>query len=129
MEIFITFTRRPWYSKKRFAIPVCVLTILAIAGIILGAVLGARAAINFNTARKVFDALFNSMAGDSFISKKLVIASSHELKDKEIRSPKHMISVFSFLHLRKIFFPNLFLFISKYYSSVDFNAGPERSIN
>jgi uncharacterized membrane protein len=42
METFITSSRRPWYRKKRFIIPICLSTILVIAAVILGSVLGTR---------------------------------------------------------------------------------------
>jgi hypothetical protein len=45
METFITFPRRPWYRKKRFTIPICLSTILVIAAVILGSILGTKTKI------------------------------------------------------------------------------------
>lgn len=42
MKILFKFSRTSWYRKKRFVIPACLLILLFIAGIILGAVLGVR---------------------------------------------------------------------------------------
>ncbi len=58
MKLFITFTRRHWYRKKRFAIPICALTILFIGAIILGSVLGTRTKINSKSI--IFHILFSS---------------------------------------------------------------------
>ena len=41
---FIVFARRPWYHKKRFAIPFGILLTLLIGGVILGSVLGSKLA-------------------------------------------------------------------------------------
>jgi len=42
MAPFIIFTRRPWYCMKRFIIPICLLTTLSIAAIIIAVVLGEK---------------------------------------------------------------------------------------
>lgn len=55
-EIFVLFIRRQWYWKKRFAISICLLGILAIAGVIIGSVLGTRS--HNNPTGTIFDILF-----------------------------------------------------------------------
>ncbi len=63
MELFITFIRRHWYRKKRFAIPIALLTTLVIGAIILGTVLGTKTHIN--STSMAFDILFSSKASRS----------------------------------------------------------------
>ena len=58
MELFITFTRRHWYRKKRFVIPICLLTTMLIGAIILGSVLGTRTSIS--PTGTTFDILLSS---------------------------------------------------------------------
>jgi hypothetical protein len=67
MAIFVTFTRRHWYRKKRFTIPICLLTALFIAAIILGSVLGTRS--KTNVTGTIFDILFSAEAEDGSICK------------------------------------------------------------
>jgi hypothetical protein len=55
MKLFIIFTRRQWYRKKRFAIPISLLAMLVIGAIIIGSVLGTRAKTG-----TTFDVLFSS---------------------------------------------------------------------
>jgi hypothetical protein len=43
MELFITFTRRPWYRKKRFVIPICSLIALFVGAIIIGVIVSTKA--------------------------------------------------------------------------------------
>jgi hypothetical protein len=52
MRLLITLTRRRWYRKKRFALPICLTTILAIAAIIIGSVLGTRSTGGQRTGKK-----------------------------------------------------------------------------
>jgi hypothetical protein len=51
MKVFLTFPRRPWYTKKRFVIPLSVLIILAIVGAIVGIVMGLKTANSENTGK------------------------------------------------------------------------------
>jgi uncharacterized membrane protein YsdA (DUF1294 family) len=57
MEIFVIFTRRPWYRKKKYAIPTSLLIILAVVGAILGVIMGLKAA-NHGNIGKIFDRFF-----------------------------------------------------------------------
>jgi hypothetical protein len=57
MKAFITFTRRPWYHKKRYVIPKCMSIILVTAAIILGCVLGTRTKLN--PPSMIFDIFFS----------------------------------------------------------------------
>jgi hypothetical protein len=57
MKTFVTFLRRPWYRKKRYAIPTCLLIILAIVAAVVGVVLGLKAAKSGNIS-KIFDVSF-----------------------------------------------------------------------
>ena len=43
MQFFMAYARRPWYYKKKFAIPFGILITLLIGGVILGSVMGAKA--------------------------------------------------------------------------------------
>jgi hypothetical protein len=68
MKLSITFIRGGWYRKKRFAIPICLLTILSIVAIILGSVLGTQRAINMmNAAGMVFRYSFQFKSERHFI--------------------------------------------------------------
>jgi hypothetical protein len=58
MELLIIFTRRYWYLKKSFIIPISLLTVLLIGAIILGTVLWKKAHIN--PTSMIFDILFSS---------------------------------------------------------------------
>ncbi|CAF1066224.1 unnamed protein product [Rotaria sordida] len=51
-------TERRWYNKKRFIIPVSILTAILILGVVLGSVLGSRSTNNVSGMR--FDFLFKS---------------------------------------------------------------------
>ena len=42
----IALLRRPLYCKKKFLIPICLLTMMCIAGVILGFIFGARPTFN-----------------------------------------------------------------------------------
>jgi hypothetical protein len=74
MNIFVTLLRRPLYRKKRYAIPTCLLIILAIVAAIVGIILGLKAAKSENIS-KIFDVFFNSESNDSSFWKKLVVLS------------------------------------------------------
>jgi len=62
MAIFITFIRRQWYRKKRFTIPICLLTTVFIGAIIIGSVLGARSK---NGTGMIFYISFSSKVDES----------------------------------------------------------------
>jgi hypothetical protein len=57
MKLLIPFTRRHWYRKKRFIMPTGLMTILAIAAIIIGSVLGTRSTVGERTGKILIDFL------------------------------------------------------------------------
>ncbi|CAF1393061.1 unnamed protein product [Rotaria sordida] len=55
-------TKRRWYNKKQFIIPVSILTAMLILAVVLGSTLGSKS--THNTSGMRFDFLFNSMTTD-----------------------------------------------------------------
>jgi hypothetical protein len=98
MKIFVTFLRRPWYRKKRYAIPTCLLIILAFVGAIVGIIVGLKAAKSGNIG-KIFDVFFNSEANDSSFWKKQVVSFHMSSKIIKPDHKEHVMSVPSFFFL------------------------------
>jgi hypothetical protein len=89
MKLFITFTRRHWYRKKKFTIPICLRTTLIIAAIIIGSVLGSRRTINVtNAASMIFDIFFQFKNGRQLILQKLTV-SLHIVHSKTLKLLYH----------------------------------------
>ena len=60
-ENFHYISRRPWYRKKRFIIPISLFTLMCIGAIILGSVLGSRTTIHItNTTGMFIDKFFTN---------------------------------------------------------------------
>ena len=55
MSTFIAFPSRHWYRKKRYIIPISLLTTVLIAAAIIGSVLGTRAK---NDVSRMFSILY-----------------------------------------------------------------------
>ncbi len=83
MVIFVTFTR-PWYLRKRFIIPICVLSTMFILATILGSVLGTRSKINVTSTIFYLLFLFPERMTVQFASADCLVA--HTLKDTETSS-------------------------------------------
>jgi hypothetical protein len=126
IKLFISFTRRHWYRKKRFAIPIGVLTTLFIGAIALGSILGTRTSIN--PSGIVFAILLSLTVNCIFIQQMLIGFIGLTPKDIEIARSQQLCHFCILFLPTPDLFPSIFQLIAKHSSIVNLGRNREGNI-